>query len=927
MTGHSVRRNLSSTVFSLGSILGLVSGWVKWTDNGATTDAWKAVWGKDKGPSGRIGHSMVLQTDTKVIMFGGKDNDIRRTHTPKTYEITRKDGSLEFVNYNDKYVLDCQAALIADPTSGDGTCTLDTPVGLYYNDVWEYDLSCDRQWGKSCPNSGWTVLHPGARLGGCKYFRGEELCTVPSERWGHAAAMFDDNTMLIYGGYSRECGDYCDDVWSFDLRRNLWMEIYKLGHLSESDEGPGKRWRFGLASDGLRMFIFGGHRLWHGFAGDNAESNRWSSRAILPTGGYLDDLWIYDKVQLKATEPNPTDSSNYGTFSSPKRVVVCEDSPGLEWSKRNDQTCSVTWPQPRAGHQMVWDEERGGLWIHGGYTTYFPYISSDGAGSAMGVQSTGTGGFKPYPSHEFYLDDLWFYDLASGMWTQVEAKSTDNPAPRMDHVLVKVAQDLFILNGGYSDNTHFDDTWQFNTTTSRWLLRTQAVLPEYPIACTDDLAFVAAHPECVEQQWTKPMERSAVEPWEIQQQNQSGYWPGAVAGAPYYKVLRNGEAAEMMASGEDLEQVAVGTPVVPYAGIAPRQYIRPVTYQKNSTSPAIQAHEYCTNVYGEPTRGTLLDGLHGRASEPVLIAQPRRQAPGWDGCRDRPDGNKLLPNQLQWLHPNDRSAAAAVFSATTGLLVMYGGQGPEEEIIQSLTYTEPTEVKSDMWVLDVHSCPTNCSLHGDCHYGNCLCSDGYYGLDCSNTSCPGDYCYFDEITSQQVCEHCCQAGWTHRDTDSRVTIGDVYKLECSRERPGESHGICDGFGTCQCAPPFLGDDCGTKDCPNNCSFNGWCSVQFPVSACACDAGYYGEYCQYQECLNNCSYPQGLCNNVTGDCECRDVYSPYNSTRVWSTWAGEDCSYLPAFAGGSCVRPTPWVWAAAAILSLVFACVLVMDRED
>lgn len=40
---------------------------------------------------------------------------------------------------------------------------------------------------------------------------------------------------------------------------------------------------------------------------------------------------------------------------------------------------------PRAGHAAVWDEDRGGMWLHGGYTTFFPYISSDGAGSDYGT--------------------------------------------------------------------------------------------------------------------------------------------------------------------------------------------------------------------------------------------------------------------------------------------------------------------------------------------------------------------------------------------------------------------------------------------------------------------------------------------------------------------------------------------------------------
>ncbi|CAN0392971.1 unnamed protein product, partial [Ectocarpus sp. 8 AP-2014] len=87
----------------------------------------------------------------------------------------------------------------------------------------------------------------------------------------------------------------------------------------------------------------------------------------------------------------------------------------------------------------------------------------------------------------------------------------------------------------------------------------------------------------------------------------------------------------------------------------------------------------------------------------------------------------------------------------------------------------------------------------------------------------------------------------------------------------------------------------TQDCQYNCSFNGWCSVEFPVSRCMCTPGYYGEYCQYLECLNNCSYPHGTCDSSTGVCACEMTYSPYNNTRPWYAWMGEDCSFLVAFA--------------------------------
>jgi hypothetical protein len=115
-------------------------------------------------------------------------------------------------------------------------------------------------------------------------------------------------------------------------------------------------------------------------------------------------------------------------------------------------------------------------------------------------------------------------------------------------------------------------------------------------------------------------------------------------------------------------------------------------------------------------------------------------------------------------------------------------------------------------------------------------------------------------------------------------------------------GICDGFGTCMCAPPFISEDCTIKDCKYNCSFNGWCSVEYPVSRCMCNPGYLGQYCQLQECLNNCTYPNGVCNATTGVCSCNMMYDPYNNTREYYSWLGEDCSYLVAYAPAPLAMP-------------------------
>eukprot|EP00953_Heterococcus_sp_UTEX-ZZ885_P031933 16708-Heterococcus_DN1.PRE.1 len=357
---------------------------------------------------------------------------------------------------------------------------------------------------------------------------------------------------------------------------------------------------------------------------------------------------------------------------------------------------------------------------------------------------------------------------------------------------------MLVLFGGYSDNTHFDDTWQFNITTARWRQRTHfgklhvqlaevccrsTVLLSLRCVCHTRqstmvtlwvVTWVAqnlirtmfagpqctAHAqECIELQWAASLKRDTVAPWGIlPYAQQEHYYPHKDGGTVGYGVMSHEERDKLI--GQLPTPPADGTPLremystqalaYQHQPTGKQQYARPFVYTPAGSSVSVTLYEHCTSVFGEPTRGTLLDGQFGRASSPVLIAQPRRKAAGWDGCRDRADGNTALPQRLMWQHPGHRSAAAAVYSASTGYLVLYGGRGHTHEVQATTDYTLHTEVLPELWVLGVHDCPSGCNGQGECNYGNCYCTPGYYGLDCSNSSCPGDYCYFDELSSEQV---------------------------------------------------------------------------------------------------------------------------------------------------------------------------------
>lgn len=79
----------------LSGLLGQVHGWQYWTYTKNVTEEWQELWGWDEGPHGRRGHSMVL-AETKIILFGGRDNEKYRNHAPRSYEVKDVNGSLEF---------------------------------------------------------------------------------------------------------------------------------------------------------------------------------------------------------------------------------------------------------------------------------------------------------------------------------------------------------------------------------------------------------------------------------------------------------------------------------------------------------------------------------------------------------------------------------------------------------------------------------------------------------------------------------------------------------------------------------------------------------------------------------------------------------------------------------------------------------------
>ena len=534
--------------------------------------------------------------------------------------------------------------------------------------------------------------------------------------------------------------------------------------------GPGKRGRAASTSDATKWIIFGGLRQWQGFAPANDISNFWSDTTAYPIGGYLDDLWIYT---LSPAGP----ASLFGARNTGLGTTLFQGAHPTDYT-------TGRWNRTKPRDRLSGNEATG--------TRDLLLGEPVSAGLGAWAQVLPREACYSYPGAAYTArSDI----LCSITW----------PQARADAALALFGELLFV-HGGYSCPFPYPHVKGRGSGPGVASLASdsQAPYPSYPYYL-DDLW----HFDFVSGTWLRVTPASPARP--------SGRMGHSIVLAGAALLLVGGYAENFFNS--DLWIYNLTT----------NRWLQK-TYYTHALLP-----ESCTDdtapdpdpgrapgsliavsqsVAGEPTRGTVLDGLFGRASAPVLVPQARRAAPGWDGCVSRQDARPDLPATLQWEQPSQRAFHRAVFSEKFDLMLLYGGETLYREQVETRALTWPTQADGQLWMWNRWACPSNCSLHGDCWYGHCYCYDGYYGIDCSNSSCPGTYCHYDTTQHLQVCQHCCSATYVHTDAD--VYVENRRKVPCDAEHSGLSHGICDGEsggaggarGACGACGAWRGADCG-----------------------------------------------------------------------------------------------------------------------
>eukprot|EP01083_Nonionella_stella_P252216 869292_1 len=391
------------------------------------------------GPSPRRGHSMVTYSDSHnndiLILFGGRSQYFANCTYNNNWNYTACGDHHESKLVDTTIVLsssDASYPTCALNCSENGWCHYDETISdsycICYDDYrgpncqfkefqeFEYDV-----WYLNVTTLEWTHYDFVDR----ENYAYADDWPWPSGRFEHSA-IIKDNAMIIYGGYSPKCLDYCNDIWLWDVSAsgdNKWSIISYNANDTET------LWHHGafLSNNGNYMYTIAGHRF---------------------------DTYLIDVMQF-----------NLNTYS---------------WKRMNHSHNAIL-PPTRIAHAYCAHFDSSMLYpnanpnnlayIHGGY--HSDYDRSNESEFLRYLWS-----LQVDESNEMvYWNNITYNGLnvtdpmneILTEWNRWHAV----PFPRMDHLMIHIPNSSYLfVFGGYSSNRWFDDLWRFDLNTQIWIKHT-----------------------------------------------------------------------------------------------------------------------------------------------------------------------------------------------------------------------------------------------------------------------------------------------------------------------------------------------------------------------------------------------------------------------------------------------------------------------
>lgn len=245
--------------------------------------------------------------------------------------------------------------------------------------------------------------------------------------------------IILFGGLQFISGSeykYCGDTWTYDLRKNEWIE-------RTTGTAPPPRYAQSMCYDpasGL-ILLFGGKDR------DTVFNDTWTYN---PTS----NVWINCKPP---SAPSPRIGAAIAAY--PYTGIILH-SGGLNASVCFNDTWSYnvknnTWmnrlptggPPSRYYSAMTYDQTNKKMFLFGG------------RGKENG-----------------FMDDFWTYDPANNTWTKQGERLSPSPRCYFSSAFDSINK-VGVLFGGTSYLMVFNDTWTFDTTVNLWMRKQPAISP------------------------------------------------------------------------------------------------------------------------------------------------------------------------------------------------------------------------------------------------------------------------------------------------------------------------------------------------------------------------------------------------------------------------------------------------------------------
>ena len=247
-----------------------------------------------------------------------------------------------------------------------------------------------------------------------------------SHRYKHSAIINND-TMIVFGGYSPKCLDYCSDVWIWDISNNndnnKWNRLIRhLDHDYRTNYTI-ERWFHSSFLYDNEMYIFGGQRRDGEFMNDIHKLN---------INNYTGN-WAYINKSNNIILPSIRVGfgfTKYNNDNNTDNIGFIHGGLYSDYTKNDTYTDDVTWERDLWRYTII--DNNDVIWDN---MSYLNIIETD-------------------PIDEIQTELNRWYKI---------------PYPRMNHLLFHAPNsDILFLFGGSNQNEWFNETWRYNISTNIW---------------------------------------------------------------------------------------------------------------------------------------------------------------------------------------------------------------------------------------------------------------------------------------------------------------------------------------------------------------------------------------------------------------------------------------------------------------------------